>query len=107
VTRLQKGQQYFQVEEITPKNRVFNALSLKLSRYDDKVGKIRVSSCDFVDSATQMYKLFNYAPLLPHHPCPNYKSIHAAEAVFIGFVAAHEVEFCAGILVCPLQQVTE
>jgi len=28
MTRLQKGQQYFQVEEITPKNRVFNALSV-------------------------------------------------------------------------------
>ena len=44
MTRLQKGQQYFQVEEITPKNRVFNALSLKLSHYDDKVGDFSFAS---------------------------------------------------------------
>ena len=44
MTRLQKGQQYFQVEEITPKNRVFNALSLKLSHYDDKVGGFSFAS---------------------------------------------------------------
>jgi len=44
LTRLQKGQQYFQVEEITPKNRVFNALSLKLSHYDDKVGYFSFAS---------------------------------------------------------------
>ena len=48
-----------------------------------------------------------FCGLSPCEFCPHHVLVHGAEAVFVFFVTAHEIEFTASVLTAPLQNISQ